>query len=146
MASVFKRGRWVDAKGRKCTKDTSGAQWAESRFWTVQYFVNGKAKAIKGFTDKAASEQLGAKMERAKARGEVNMVDFYKPHRGRPLAEHVGDWVAELRQLGRDDVYVRLCESRMARLLKECGWNLLGDINPDAFIRWRATAKATVGH
>src|SRR3954463_10728581 len=146
MASVFKRGRWVDSNGRKCRKGTSGAVWHESRFWTIQYFVNGKAKTVKGFTDKAASEQLGAKMERAKARGEVDLVDLYKPHRGRPLPQHVADWIAELRQLGRDDVYVGLCESRMERLLKECGWLLLGDINPDPFIRWRETAMATVGH
>src|SRR5260370_1009986 len=106
MASVFKRGRWVAAKGQKCTKDTFGAKWVESRFWSVQYFHNGKAKTIKGFTDKTASQQLGAKMERAKARGEVDMVDMYKPHRVRPLAEHVADWIGELRQLGRDDVYI----------------------------------------
>ena len=136
----------MDAVGRKCTKDTPGAKWVESRFWSVQYFLNGRAKTIKGFTDKAASEQLGAKMERAKARGEVDMVDLYKRHRGRPLAEHVADWIGELRQLGRDDVYVGLCDSRMGRLLKECGWAVLGDINADAFIRWRDTATATVGH
>src|SRR2546421_718186 len=136
MASVFKRGRWVDTKGRKCTKDTPDAKWMESRFWTVQYFLNGKPKTIKGFTDKTASEQLGAKMERAKARGEVDMVDIYKPHRGRPLAEHVADWVGELRQLGRDDVYIGLCDARMARLMKECGWSTLGDINADGFTRW----------
>jgi integrase len=146
MASVFKRGRWVDAQGRKCTKDTPGAKWVESRFWTVQYFLNGKPKTIKGYTDKTASEQLGAKMERAKARGEVDMVDLYKPHRGRPLAEHVADWISELRQLGRDDVYIGLCDARMARLMKECGWSTLGDISADGFTRWRETATATVGH
>ena len=69
MACVFKRGRWVDAQGRKCTKGTPGATWAESRFWTVQYFFNGRPKTIKGYTDKGASEQLGARLERAKARG-----------------------------------------------------------------------------
>src|SRR5688572_5420013 len=146
MASVFKRGRWVDNKGRKCAKDAPGAAWVESRFWTVQCFVNGKPKAVKGFTDRAASEQLGARMERAKARGEVGMVDVYKSHRGRPLVQHVADWVAELRQLGRDDVYVGLCESRMQRMLRECGWTLLNEISPDAFIRWRQTATATIGH
>ena len=38
MASVFKRGRWVNAQGRKCRKGTSGAVWQESRFYTVQVF------------------------------------------------------------------------------------------------------------
>src|SRR5205809_7586545 len=106
MASVYKRGRWVDANGRKCRKDSPGAKWVESRFWTVQYFLNGKPKMVKGYTDKGASEQLGAKLERAKARGEVDMIDIYKPHRSRPLAQHIADWIAELRQLGRDNVYV----------------------------------------
>jgi hypothetical protein len=77
MASVFKRGRWVDASGRKYTKDSPNAKWLESRFWTVQYVVNGKPKTTKGFTDRAASEQLGAKLERAKARGEMGMIDVY---------------------------------------------------------------------
>ena len=146
MASVFKRGRWVDANGRKCTKGALGAKWVESRFWSVQYVIDGKLKIVKGFIDKTASEQLGARMERAKARGEMGLVDIYKPHRGRALADHVADWIAELRQLGRDDVYIGLCESRMARLLKECGWSLLDNIDADTFIRWRQTATATVGH
>jgi hypothetical protein len=70
MASVFKRGRWVDAQGRKCLKETPEATWQESRFWMVKVYLDGKPKLVKGYTDKAASEQLGAKLERAKAQGE----------------------------------------------------------------------------
>jgi hypothetical protein len=146
MASVFKRGRWVDAQGRKCTKAAPGAVWAESRFYTIKLHLPGdRIRFVKGYTDKAASEQLGARLERAKAQGDQELVDPYKAHRKRPLAEHVADWIAELRQLGRDDVYVGLCESRMARLLKECGWSTLTSINADSLIRWRETATATVG-
>jgi hypothetical protein len=36
-------------------------------------------------------------------------------------------------------------DATTARLLKECGWALPGDISADAFIRWRETATATVG-
>src|SRR2546423_525992 len=109
MASVFKRGRWMDAQGRKCRKDASGATWEESRFYTVQYQVNGKPKLVKGYTDKLASEQLGAKLERAKARGEEGMIDLYKPHRNRPLAEHLADWISEIRQIGAGDIYAGQC-------------------------------------
>jgi integrase len=146
MASVYKRGRWVDASGRKCPKDRPGARYVESRFYTVAVLVNGRIKPFKGYSDKAASEQLGAKLERAKSRGEQDMVDPYKEHRGRRLLEHVADWIAELRQLGRDDVYVGFCESRMGRLISECKWETLGTIGPDSFIRWRETATSTVGH
>jgi hypothetical protein len=95
MASIFKRGRWVDAKGRKCAKDAPAARWVESRFYTVQYMVNGRPKLVKGYTDKGASAQLGAKLERAEARGEQDLIDPFRPHRKRPLAEHIADWTAE---------------------------------------------------
>lgn len=142
---MFKRGRWVDAQGRKCRKGTPGAQWEKSRFWTVQVCINGKIMRTRGYKDKQASEQLGARLEKAKARGAEGLDDPYKSHRNRRLKEHVADWIAELRQLGRDEVYVRLCESRMARLIDECGWATLGSISADGFIRWRQTATSTVG-
>ena len=44
MASVFKRGRWIDAQGRKCAKSAPGAKWVESRFYTVQVKMNGRIK------------------------------------------------------------------------------------------------------
>jgi len=146
MASVFKRGRWIDPNGRKCTKHTPGAKWTESRFYTVQVNLDGRIRRIKGYTDRAASEQMGAKLERAKAQGAEGLDDPYKAHRNRRLSEHVADWIAELRQLGRDDVYVGLCESRIARLIAECDWKTFSSINADSFIRWRATATSTVGH
>src|SRR5688572_24756430 len=97
MASVFKRGRWVDEQGRR-TKNTSGAMWVESRFYTIKLHLPGeRIKFRKGFTDKVASEQLGAKLERAKAQGDQELTDSYKLHRKRPLREHVADWISELR-------------------------------------------------
>jgi hypothetical protein len=145
MASVFKRGRWVDGSGRKCAKDAPGAKWVESRFYTVQIIIDGKPKLFKGHSDKGASEQLAAELERNKARGERGLIDPYQAHRKRALAEHVADWSAELKQLGRDDVYIGLCEFRMGRMIKDCGWKTLDTINIESFIRWRQTATAKVG-
>ncbi len=108
--------------------------------------VDGRLKRVKGFTDKGASEQLAAKLERAKARGEAGLEDPYKAHRKRHLGEHVADWVAELRQLGRDDMYVAPCEARLGRLIAECGWHFLGDIGADAFCKWRESAVANADH
>ena len=146
MASVFKRGRWVDAQGRKCRKGTAGATWQESRFYTVQVFVDGRPKLVKGYTDRQASEQLGAKLERAKAKGEEGLIDPYKVHRKRPLAEHIADWTAELRQLGRDDMYIAPCKARLERLMSECGWATLGAITTDSFCKWRETAVGNADH
>ena len=140
MASVFKRSRWVDAQGQPCAKGTPGATWKKSRFWTVKVYIDGKPKLVKGYKDRQATEQLAAKLERSKAQGEQGLLDPYLPHRVRPLSEHIADWTAELRELGRDDMYVAPCKARVERLMKECGWAKLGDINADAFCKWRQTA------
>ncbi len=145
MASVFKRGRWVDAAGRKCAKGAPEARWVESRNYSIQIVVNGRPKLVKGYTDRQATEQLAARLEKAKAQGSEGLEDPYKAHRKRRLSEHVADWIAELRQLGRDDVYIRLCEFRMGRLIEECAWGTLANISADDFIRWRETATSTVG-
>jgi hypothetical protein len=74
MASVFKRGRWVDGQGRKCTKSTLGATWVESRFYTIKLHLAGeRTEFVKGYTDRQASEQLGARLERAKALGQEGL-------------------------------------------------------------------------
>ena len=119
MASVFKRGRWVDASGQKCPKDALGAKYVQSRLYTIQIVVDGRQKLFKGYTDRGASMQLAAKLERRKAQGEEGLIDPYEIHRKRPLAEHVADWIAELQQLGRSSIYVGLCGWRMARVIAE---------------------------
>ena len=49
---------------------------------------------MKGYTDKQASEQLGAKLERLKAKSDQELIDPFKTHRNRPVSEHVADWIA----------------------------------------------------
>lgn len=63
------------------------------RYYTVQVFIDGTPKLVEGYTDKGASQQLGAKLEPAKAQGEQGLVDPFKQHPKRPLAEHVADWI-----------------------------------------------------
>ncbi len=50
---------------------------------------DGKIKRVKEYTDKAASEQLGSKLERAKARDNEGLEDPFKAHSRRPLAANV---------------------------------------------------------
>ena len=145
MASVYKRGRWVDSSGQKCPKNALGAKYVQSRLYTIQIVVDGRQKLFKGYTDRGASMQLAAKLERRKAQGEEGLIDPYEIHRKRPLAEHVADWIAELQQLGRSSIYVGLCGWRMARVIAECEWKTLGGIDAATFIRWRQTATSTIG-
>jgi integrase len=122
-----------------------GARQVTSKIWSIQIQVDGRQKLIKGFTDRAATVQLAARMEREKAQGETGLVDPFKEHRGQKLTEHVADWIAELRQLGRDHVYVGLCDFRLRRLAADCDWRSLAHITSAAFIKWRETANVSVG-
>src|SRR5262249_16639846 len=78
---------------------------------------------------------LGA-FEKQQLRGE-EFSDPFKEHRARPLTEHVKDYLADLRALGRDDKYVYNIDKRLARLIDSCGWKLLADITADSFCAWR---------
>ncbi len=146
MASVFKRGRWVDESGRICRKGTPGAKRVKSDIWMIRILVDGKPMLVKGFSDKGATVAKANDLEKKKARGEVGLVDPFKMHRNRPLPDHVADWTDELRQLGRDDAYIRPCKARIERLAKECGWNRLGNITADSFCKWRETATDNAGN
>src|SRR5262245_45604618 len=116
--------------------------WLEKRNgkYRVCYRQGGRIKRIIAYSDKLASKAMMAELEKAMARGERGLVDPFKDQRDRPLCEHLSDWIAELRQSGRSNIYVGQCASRITRLATECGWKLLVDINPGSFLAWRETA------
>jgi integrase len=58
-----------------------------------------------------------------------------------PLSEHLSDYLADLRILGRDDVYVENLDYRLKILIKECGWTQPNKITADSFTAWRAKQK-----
>lgn len=55
----------------------------------------------------------------------------------RPLAEHVDDFIADLKARGRSKEYFEPVKWRIRRLMKQCGWSLLRDISSESFIAWR---------
>lgn len=106
--------------------------------WTIQYRdAAGKLKRVKGYTDKGATRQLAAKLELSLARGEQGLVDPFKVQRARPLADHVADYLANLRGGGRDPMYVYNAQRRLTILADACGWRTLPEVEPNGFMRWR---------
>src|SRR5687768_739510 len=99
MASIIKR------KYRVTLPDGS-TEVRTCKKWTIQYRdAAGRIKRAKGYSDRGATKQLAATLEKAAARGEQGMIDPYKVHRARPIAEHVADYVADLRAAGRAGKY-----------------------------------------
>jgi len=97
----------------------------------------GKTQRLTAYTDKGASKQLMAELERALARGERGLIDPFEEHKRRPLAEHVSDYVADLTALGRDAKYVDNCRRRLNGLIAACEWKTLAHVSSDSFSKWR---------
>lgn len=111
------------------------------RNWTIQYRdAAGRIRRVDGSPDKAVAKQRMAKLEQAILRGDAELVDPYRKHLARPLAEHVAEYLADLRTKGRDDKYVYNAGHRLARLAEGCGWLALRDVSADGFLRWRDRA------
>jgi integrase len=131
MATILKRTYKVETPKGVITKTC--------KTYTIEYKdpVTGKRKRAKGYTDKGATLQLAARLEKAIARGAEGLEDPFREHLARPIAEHVKEYVADLRAGGLDDMYVYNAENRLNRLVKECGWTSLASIEPNSFIKWR---------
>src|SRR5436190_21662185 len=50
---------------------------------------------------------------------------------------HLGDFLTRLARLGRDQKYCQNLRARLARLIKECDWHHIAEINAEAFEVWR---------
>jgi len=122
--------------------------WLEKRNknYLVCHRVGRKVKRTLAYTDKSASQAMLTRLNKELALGKEGLTDPYAEHRDRPLSEHVGDWINDLRQLGRANGYVRTVEGRLERLVEECRWKLLEDIDADSFADWREKAMGEYGH
>ncbi len=86
MASIFKRKRKVKlASGKTVTR--------QSAKWHIKYVdSDGIDRRVVAYKDKTASQQLAARLEKEAELGKEGVVDRYKEHRRRPLAEHLQDF------------------------------------------------------
>lgn len=134
MASIIKRTYSAVVNGRTVTRTC--------KHWTIQYRdPAGRIKRVKGYTDKGATKQLAAKLEAQQARGEQGLLDPFRVHRRRPIAEHVTDYVADLRTQGCSEKYVSNVGLRLSITIEGTGWGMLENVDGDSFTRWRNTLK-----
>jgi len=127
--------------------------WLEKRdgTWYIAFRdQQGRTNRLRPSTDKLVAKGRLADFEKAQARGE-DYSDPFKDHRGRAIAEHVKDCVADLRAKGRSAKYVENTENRLGKLIEACGWKVLADVTADSFLHWRqsipvmADGRAKIG-
>lgn len=106
--------------------------------WTISYRANGRRYTERAYSDKAASEALLSQRIRDAARDAVGIGDPYRRHRGRPLAQHLEDYLAGIAGRARSRKHSGLVRSRLLRAFEGMGAVGLADLDLAAAERWLA--------
>lgn len=138
--SVYRRSYHVKRADGARTKRRSSVCTIELRRH------GGPPQRVRGYEDKAATVAKANDLKRALARGDVGLVNPHEAELARPIREQLEDWVAGLEETGKSDSYCGQCRARVERLVRECGWITLADINGRAFERSRRSALSFAAH
>ena len=106
--------------------------------------IDGKVVNLQA-TDKQVAEQKAATLRRDREREGVGLI-APKPMRlaaSRRLLELVEDYIKDRTTLGRSEGHISHLEGRLGRLVRECGWSVVGDITADSFQAWRGKQRAS---
>jgi hypothetical protein len=138
VASIFRRTyAHRDPKtGKKQTRIV--------RKWYIDYRdANGVMKRVPGFTDKQATVQLAADLERRAARQQVGMIDPCADHSRRPLVDHLADYRRALESRGNDASYITQTVAHCAAVFQAVGAVRPVDLDGDKAANWLLYAAAS---
>jgi len=122
MASVFKRKRKVKLANSKTVIKQS------LKYYTRLTDADGIKRTLALFSDKTASQQRAAQLQKEIELARAGVVDRYKEHRKKPLAEHLEDFHQALLSKGNTAEYAKTVLTRVRRLFDECKFTFWNDI------------------
>ncbi len=148
MGSLFKHQsvRWVDSEGSRVKSKTPGAKKVieKSRKWWGSYRdAFGKLVKKPLFKDKQSSQLELANLERLEDRRKAGLWDDHIEQAGRPLAEHIAEWLASLEQSGVSRRRIEDLTGRINKLISMAKWERLNDITEESLLV--ALRKLNVG-
>ena len=137
MAFLEKRTftRHLDAEGRRVPAGTDGARKVKEKSskWYGQYVdAEGRRCRVPLCTDKVASRQMLADLERTAERGKAGMTDPHAPHRKAPIQTHVDAYAIHLRNKGVSAKHHFETLRRLRAVLAGCKVKTLSDIRAEA--------------
>jgi len=134
MASIFKRKYTKVINGKKVKKQSL-------KYYTRLTDVDGIKRTIPLFRDKTASEQKAAQLQKEIELAKAGVVDRFKEHRKRPLAEHLSDFRQYLFDKGDTQDYAKLTHNRVKAILTNCKFSFIADVQPSKVQRYIAERK-----
>ena len=134
MASIYRR-KYKDPKtGRIKRCRTYTIEWQDA---------NGRwRREGTDYADKESARQYACKLEIESAQNVQGLRDSYEKNKNRPIQEHIDEYLTDLETIGRDQMYCYNIRKRLAKLLDQCGWQRLADVEANGFMAWRTAEKA----
>ena len=121
MASVFKRKYTKVVDGKRVKKQSQ-------KYYTRLTDADGIKRTIPLFCDKTASQQRAAQLQREIELARAGVVDRYKQHRKRPLAEHLQEFKNSLINKGTTEKQANQVYNRTLSVFNACRFVFLSDV------------------
>ncbi len=115
----------------------------DSRIWRWKFRLHpadGRIEDISlGTSDKQVAGKKRADLlrEREHERAGFIPAKAARDAAQRNLAEHLADFLGDMRRRGKADKYLANIKFRVTALITGCGWTLPKDVTADSFQRWR---------
>jgi integrase len=154
---VVRRGQrlaeWIDAKQKRRTapvttgKDGTNRIVITPRTYTAKYRDgSGIVREVAtGCRDESAARSLLGKLERRAelVKGEVLTAaeDAVIDHQATPLAHHIVDFFDHQKAKGVTPRQITDSRSRLTRIVRECGFNRIGDLSAPLLEKWLAARQ-----
>ncbi len=122
----------------------------QTRKWYVEYLdADGIRRRVPGYTDRAATDQLGARLEREAAQVAAGLLprEALQKQHARPLGEHLAEYRRALEAKADDPRYIHEQIARVRAALVGCGFIMPADLLPDRrpaarVMGWLASLRA----
>jgi integrase len=112
------------------------------RIWRWKFRLlpeDGKVMDVSlGTSDRQAAEQIRSRRLRELEHERAGIIPpkAARDAAQRKLADHLDDFLGDLRRRGKSDKYLANLEFRVGRLINDCQWNLAKDATADSFQTW----------
>jgi len=114
-----------------------------SRIWRWKYRAQpgeGKIEDVSlGTCDKQAAEKKRADLLREREHERCGLLPsrVVRDAAQRKLADHLEDFLGDMRRRGRSDKHLANLEFRVGKLIADCQWGAARDVSADSFQAWR---------
>ena len=103
---------------------------SESKKWYIEYRDgDGIVRRVAGFSDKKATEQRAAQLEREAAQRETGLIDRHAEHRQCSLEAHLIDWEKALNAKGNTAKHAAEQPKRVRKVFNACRFKFWQDIS-----------------